>query len=146
MPTYATGQPGQYYNDNQQYDAHYDSSQFDPYNTHHTHDSIDQGQPQEPEPYRDEPSQVLSQGASTDPLNHGTKETYADQFNAGPRPGGCVLRLLAVILRPVYVLSIVGLLEMYGRGDTSRVALYGHRCVASLNLNLARGLTLCCAN
>ena len=94
MATYATDQPGRYYNENQQHDAYYDASQFDPYHTHPIHDSIDQGHPQEP--YRDEPSQVLSQGASTDPLNHGTKETYVDQFNANPRPLGCVLRLLTV--------------------------------------------------
>lgn len=86
-PPYATGESGQYYNENQQNDAYYDNSHFDPYpNTHHIHDSVDQGQPQEP--YRDEPSQVLSQEASTDPLNHATKEVYTDQFNANPRPGG----------------------------------------------------------
>jgi hypothetical protein len=94
-PPYATGEPGQYHNDNQQNDAYYDNSHFDPYNTHHIHDSVDQGQPQEP--YRDEPEpgQALSQGASTDPLNHGTKEVYTDQFNPNPRPGGCVLRVPA---------------------------------------------------
>jgi hypothetical protein len=85
MPPYATGEVGQYYTDNQQHDAHYDASQFDPYNTHHLHEPNDQEQP-----YQDEPNQGLPQGVSTDPLNHGSKE--ADEFNATPRQGGCVLR------------------------------------------------------
>jgi len=81
-PPYTTGEAGQYYTDNQQHDAHYDASQFDPYNTHHLHEERHQ------EPYQDEPSQALSQGVSTDPLNHGSKEVYADEFNATPRQGG----------------------------------------------------------
>jgi hypothetical protein len=40
-------------------------------------------------------ARLLSQEASTDPLNHATKEVYTDQFNANPRPGGYVLRLPA---------------------------------------------------
>ena len=91
MPPYSTGEVGQYYTDNQQHDAHYDASQFDPYNTHHLHEPNDQEQP-----YQDEPNQGLPQGVSTDPLNNGTKE--ADEFNAFPRQGGCVLRLCFVSL------------------------------------------------
>ncbi|KAF8265958.1 hypothetical protein EI94DRAFT_1830941 [Lactarius quietus] len=89
MSHYTTGEAGPYYNDNQQQDSHYDASQFDPYNTHHIHNPIDQGQPQEP--YRDEPNPGLSQGASTDPLNDGSKEEsafYTDEFNANARQGG----------------------------------------------------------
>ncbi|KAH8995395.1 hypothetical protein EDB92DRAFT_201737 [Lactarius akahatsu] len=88
MPPYATGEASQYYNDNQQHDAYYDGSHFDPYNTHQRHDSNDQGRIQEP--YQDEPIHPLSQGHSTDPLNHENKEEptfYADEFSATPRNG-----------------------------------------------------------
>ncbi|KAI9454968.1 hypothetical protein BJY52DRAFT_1281876 [Lactarius psammicola] len=65
------------------------ASHFDPYNTHHRHDSDDQGRTQEP--YQDEPAHPLSQGHSTEPLNQDNKEEptfYADEFNATPRKGG----------------------------------------------------------
>ena len=130
-PSYTTGEAGQYYTDNQQHDAHYDASHFDPYNTHHLHESNDQERPQEP--YQDEPNPGLSQGVSTDPLNHGSKEasSYADEFNANARQGGCVLTSACTsLLRHVYTFLVnVGCLTMCGRGDTSKVALYGNRCV-----------------
>lgn len=95
MPPYTTGEAGQYYyNDNQQHDAHYDSSRFDPYQTHHQQDSIDQGT--SPEPYQDEPNHGLPQGASSDPLHHDNKDEpsiYAEEFNPIHLRGGCVLRL-----------------------------------------------------
>lgn len=91
-----TGEAGQYYyNNNQQPDAYYDGTHFDPYNTHHQRDSDEQGASQEP--YEDEPNRGLSQGVSSDPLNHNKEDPtfYADEFNATPRRGGCALRLPA---------------------------------------------------
>jgi hypothetical protein len=82
MPPYTTGETGHYYyNDNQQPDAHYDGSHFDPYNTHPQQGTSE-------EPYQDEPNQGLSQGVSSDPLNHDKEEPsiYAEEFNA--RKGG----------------------------------------------------------
>jgi hypothetical protein len=124
MPPYTTGETGHYYyNDNQQPDAHYDGSHFDPYNTHPQQGTSE-------EPYQDEPNQGLSQGVSSDPLNHDKEEPsiYAEEFNA--RKGGCALRLpCTVLFRRTHTSPDVGTLAMCGRGDISRVALYGDGCV-----------------
>ena len=117
----------QYQGDSQQHETYNEPPQFDPYNLHRPQESYDLNLYREP--YRDEPSNPLPQVQPVQSLAPVTKEESGtafspDEFAPPSRKVPCVASACTLAYSQF---PGIGVPVICVRGDTSRVAHFGHR-------------------